>query len=155
MFLARQLSGATPWYARAWFIAVTSSIYLLGACSTEPSSNEPEVTQALIMQPLPGKTLTSGYFELQNNTDQALVLMGASSSHARAIEIHRSSQVDGKMRMQRVPQVEIASGARATFAPGGLHLMLFGVEDPPETIDVRLTFAQHPPIDATFDRAHW
>ena len=135
-------------------MAILVMTSLLSACS-DPTSDQPEVSAARIMQPLPGKSLTSGYFELHNRSARPLLLTGANSPHARAIEIHRSSQVDGKMRMQRVPEVAIAPGARATFAPGGLHLMLFGVQDIPEAVPVTLTFAEHPPIDATFARAHW
>ena len=46
----------------------------------------------------------------------------------RAVELHRTVAADGVARMEPVDGVTLAPGASASFAPGGLHVMLIGVE---------------------------
>ena len=90
-----------------------------------------DVTAALkaedgyIRQPMPGRTVTAGYFTLHNHSAQEARLTGASSNAFARAELHNHTHKDGMMRMEQVEQIVIASGDSIKLAPGGLHLMLF------------------------------
>lgn len=78
----------------------------------------------------PGVPNTSIYFEIENTNEQPLVLLGGSTTIADSVEIHRHIMTDDSMRMERQNELVVASGKTVTFAPGGLHLMVFGLHQP-------------------------
>jgi len=83
------------------------------------------IDNATVRQPLPGKTVSAGYFTVTNPTAQPLQIVAASSSWFGKTELHQHSMVDGMMRMEQIKQIEVAPGATVHLQPGGLHLMLF------------------------------
>lgn len=121
---------------------------LLSACS--PS--EVSVEAAQIREMVPTRDTTAAYFQLYNPGPQTLVLIGASSSAARAIELHTITNKDGKLSMRRLPEVTIPAGERVSFAPGGHHLMVFGVKQLHEPFPIQLQFKNAPPIDVEFSK---
>jgi len=88
----------------------------------------------------------AGYLTLVNRGRLADRLIAASSPVAAQVSLHRSLQVGGVMTMRAVPVLEVAAGARVSFAPGGLHLMLEGLRRP-------LTSGQSVPVSLVFARA--
>lgn len=90
-----------------------------------PSWSAVEVTNATIRLPLPGKTVSAGYFTLTNPDGVASKLINVTSPEFGLIELHTHQQVDGMMQMRQVEHVEVPAGATVHFQPGGLHLMLF------------------------------
>lgn len=76
----------------------------------------------------PGQPTAAAYVTLRNDGAEPLQLVGASSPAATSVEIHESSQVDGVWRMRRLPVLELAPGETVTLSPGGIHLMLFGMQ---------------------------
>jgi periplasmic copper chaperone A len=109
--------------------------------STEGSFN---VQHGEIRQPMPGRTVTAGYFTLHNLSTQDVSLNSISSEAFARAELHQHSHKDGMMRMEQLDHIVIPAGQRIELAPGGLHLMLF---DPTtelqigQTIKVLLHFA--------------
>jgi periplasmic copper chaperone A len=83
------------------------------------------VTSGQVRQPLPGRTVTVGYFTLQNNSQQEVSLISVTSAAFKRVELHQHSHNDGMMRMEQVTQISISAGESIELAPGGLHLMLF------------------------------
>ena len=53
-----------------------------------------------------------------------MVLTGASSEAFDRVEIHRSYEQDGMMRMDPVEQIELPAGSEFRLEPGGYHLMM-------------------------------
>jgi periplasmic copper chaperone A len=49
---------------------------------------------------------------------------------AGRVEMHTMTMEGDVMRMRHVPRVELPAGKPVKLAPGGLHLMLFGVKEP-------------------------
>jgi copper(I)-binding protein len=79
-----------------------------------------------------------------NNSDAAMVLVGARSPVVERIEIHTMTHEDGTMRMRQVEQVPLPAGGQVVFESGGLHLMLMGLSNPPragDSVDLTLRFA--------------
>ena len=84
-----------------------------------------QITDAWIREAPPVVSALAGYARIQNQTDEAAVLVGASSEDFAAVEFHRSEIVDGLARMREVSSVAIPPRTVATFEPGALHMMLF------------------------------
>lgn len=101
-----------------------------------------EISQLVVREPLPGKTMTAGFMALTNTTTADQQLVSASASWAERIELHTHVHDHGVMRMRAVEQVSIAAGKTVTFKPGGLHLMVFGVQAPlQQELPITLCFA--------------
>ncbi len=68
-----------------------------------------------------------------HNRGAADRILAARSEVARTVELH-THEVDaqGVARMRRVPAIELPSGGTVELAPGGLHVMLIGLERPLE-----------------------
>lgn len=70
-------------------------------------------------------------------------MIGASTEVARAVEVHEHIHEQDVMRMRRVPELEIPVNKTITFAPGGLHLMMFGMKEPltpGQTFEIQIRF---------------
>lgn len=92
----------------------------------------------------PGARVGGGYVEIHNAGETARRLIGAESPRASSMEIHTMAEVDGVMRMRRLPDgIEIPAGARISLKPGAEHLMFFNPAPAfaeGETIPVSLRF---------------
>ena len=92
----------------------------------------------------------AAYLMIVNEGDRPDRLTGASSAIAERVEIHTHEQAGGMMAMRRLDGLDLPPGERVRFAPGGLHLMLIGLEEPLEKggrFTVRLKFASAPSIE--------
>lgn len=90
------------------------------------------VEQASLRLLPPGVPNTAAYFELHNSGEQAEVIVSAAVSPdiARSVEIHNHIMDGESMRMERVDELSVAPGETIKFMPGGLHLMVFGLQKP-------------------------
>ena len=95
----------------------------LTACTSSPAI---EVRDAVIA--VPAGPATAMYFEITNTGEAPDRLVGVQSEIGIA-EVHRSFFEGELMHMEPVPEVIIGGGEVAVFAPGGLHIMLFGVAE--------------------------
>ncbi len=113
------------------------AILTLGGCGGTSSDGTRsaaglEIEDARVREPVPGRTMTAGYFTARNRADQAVTLVAVSSPAAASVEMHVSEQDGDMMRMRQLDSVEIGAGETVRFEPGGRHLMLFGIESLPE-----------------------
>lgn len=100
-----------------------------------------------VRESLPGKTMSAGFLTFAND-GEADALVGASCDCAAAVEMHRMVEAGGMMKMEQVPEIAIPSHAEVKLAPGGLHLMFFGVKTPlqaGQNVQLTLTFKSAPP----------
>lgn len=97
---------------------------LLWACAL-PAHAELLIEDAWIAAAPPGAGAHAAYALLRNTGTQTQVCTAASSADFGAAEIHRSLIEEGRHRMLRGQQIQIAAGQTTALAPGGLHLMLF------------------------------
>lgn len=152
MFQYRMIAGA---HTRASFgqhtawLLFTSFVLCLAACqANEMFTVEAGQVRALV----PGRDTTAGYFKLTNNTADTVMLTGATSPLARAIEIHESYTSGEFVRMRPLKEVIIAPGETVTFEPGGKHLMIFGTKEVPETFPLTLIFNNGEQWPVTFSK---
>jgi copper(I)-binding protein len=131
--------------AAAAFCAVLS----IGGCTAKPAAElrieEPWVRLAAVA----GRP-AAGYFVLRGGK-AADRLIGAESGSATRAELHKGGMMDGMMTMRPLDGVDVSPGGRIAFAPGGDHVMLFGVDPalkPGATMPLRLRFASGATLDA-------
>lgn len=86
------------------------------------------------------------YFTLRNDTNEADTLIKAQSSLAEHIELHVHKHEDGVMRMMQVAAIPLAAHGTVKVAPGGYHLMVFGLRK-------KLAAGDEFPLTLTFTHA--
>ncbi len=132
-------------------LSALSATLVIAVLTSACAPVEPlELEEPRIREPTPGRTTTAAYFTLRNNSGAAVTLVGAESSSASSIEMHTIVERDGRVGMRRVPDVTVDPGASVHFAPGGLHLMVFGVERLDEPFPIELIFADGKRLPAAF-----
>ena len=98
---------------------------------------------------VPGRP-AAAYLALHGGPEAAR-LLAVESPEAGTSELHQSMKMHGGvMSMQRLDGIDLPAGGELTFAPGGYHVMLFGLNPKVKSGDrVRLTvrFAKGPPLD--------
>lgn len=116
----------------------------LGACGGKDQNEEElSVEEAWYRMPLPGKDKTSAYMKLENHSGQNMILRSAISDQVRTIEIHEIGEESGMFTMRRIKALEIPARQQIELKPGGLHLMLFGVDSelqPGQAIEIELHY---------------
>ena len=83
------------------------------------------------------------YLVIENGTAQEDRLLSAQTDIATAVEMHLSQMEGDHMSMHRQEQVTVPAGETVAFSPGGLHIMLVGLQRDlkvGETFDVKLQF---------------
>lgn len=130
---------------RSLFVLITLATLVMAACGGGGPAPAPTITGAWIRPPMGVDLPAAGYLTIVGAPNAADALVGASSPLAATVELHETmAGASGMTGMQPVARLEIAAGATVTLAPGGYHLMLFGLTRMPavgETVELTLTFA--------------
>lgn len=93
-----------------------------------------------------GATTGATYGTLINNGSSADRLLSATTPVADKVQFHSVSEEGGVSRMREMHTVEVAPGAKVTFSPGGMHIMLVGLKQP-------LKEGQSFPLTFSFEKA--
>ena len=105
-------------------LCVTAAALLLAGC-LGPDAIEAE--NAWVRLPAVAGRPGSGYFTLRGGP-QSTTLISVRSDLAIRTEMHATMRMDGgAMTMRPLAAVPVAAHGEVTFAPGGRHLMLYGV----------------------------
>lgn len=129
-------------------VLILATLFMAAACNRAPST-EVEVANPVIRLPaVPGRP-GAGYFLLRAPQDR-VALTAVSSPSAQRIEMHETMAEGNMSGMRPVRRIEV--GRDIAFAPGGKHLMLFGIS--PElhagdSADLTFQFEQGPPVTVT------
>ncbi|GAB5379987.1 MAG: copper chaperone PCu(A)C [Aliiglaciecola sp.] len=89
---------------------------------------EVTVSDAVVRVLPPGIPNTSAYFTIKNNGDKDVALVSANTDVATSAELHAHIMTGEMMSMQKQDQVIVPAGQSIEFAPGGLHVMIFGLK---------------------------
>lgn len=99
--------------------------------------------------------MTSAFATLHNGSTEPLTLTGASSTIAKGIELHEMTGAAGAMSMKELSGgITVEPGASVQLAPGGLHLMLMGVNEavkPGQAPVITLKFADGSTTPVSFE----
>ncbi len=84
-----------------------------------------------------GRTMsTAVYVTIKNIGSESDTITGVSSDAAAMVQLHRSYEEDGVMRMQHTAELEIKAGETAALKPGSYHIMLMRLKSPLAVGDV-------------------
>lgn len=88
----------------------------------------------------------AAFMTLRNTGAQADRLLSASSPIARVVELHTHVREGDVMRMRPVQDIPVPAGETVELRPGGLHVMLIGLNGP-------LQQGARVPVTLRFERA--
>jgi periplasmic copper chaperone A len=71
---------------------------------------------------------SAGYITLTSR-GEAETLTGVTSPDAARVEMHESRRENGMVTMASVTQIEVPANGTVAMRPGGLHLMIFGINE--------------------------
>jgi len=66
----------------------------------------------------------AGYGELRNNSLETITLKSMSSPYFKKVEAHKTTFVNGMMKMAHIEPVVLKPGEQLIFKPSGMHFML-------------------------------
>ncbi|MBB3981268.1 hypothetical protein GGR44_000915 [Sphingobium fontiphilum] len=99
------------------------SLASLAACG-DPAPTY--VDQAWIRVSPNADSPSAGYFTVHGG-DAPVTLRGVLTDRAQRVEMHETINDGGMMKMQAVDSVDVPAKGTVTFAPGGKHIMLWGI----------------------------
>lgn len=106
-----------------------------------------ELSGAFSRATAPNAPVAGGYVTITNTGDTADRLIAASSPAAAQVQLHEMKMEGDVMKMAELEDgIPVPAGATVTLAPGGLHLMLMGLES-------QLVEGQSVPVTLTFEEA--
>lgn len=82
----------------------------------------------------PGRPMTAAYLRVDNPSEATVTVTSVRASAGEA-SLHESRAVDGQMRMRELSELPVPAGGSAILEPGGLHIMLMGLESTPKEGD--------------------
>lgn len=93
---------------------------------------------------LPDAPVGAGYLTIVNGGAEADRLVSATSAVTPHVELHTMTTEGGMMKMEQLSEgIELPAGETVSLAPGGLHIMFIGPEQPfveGECVEVVLSF---------------
>ncbi len=107
----------------ARFAAILAAPFALSACA-DPAPLY--VDQAWVQMNANPKAPAAGYFVIHGGPEP-VTLRAIQTEGALRIEMHDNVMQDGMMRMTPLDSVDVPAQTKVAFAPGGKHLMIFGV----------------------------
>src|SRR3989304_2212313 len=109
-----------------FFVAATAIAGGLVSFPALAGAEAPLVVRgAVVRATVPGQSVAGAYLEIESAAEAQLV--GGESDSARAVDIHAMSMDGGVMRMRQLEALRLPAGTAVKLAPGGVHLMLVGV----------------------------
>jgi iron complex transport system substrate-binding protein len=135
--------------------AAVAALLALALDGVAAAAERPIAVEAAWARPtVAGATVGAGYLVIRNHGPDADRLQGASSPRAVRVEMHESRVEGGMAQMRPVASLPIAAGASVRFEPGGLHLMLVGLQGPlvaGERVPLRLRFERAGVVDTALE----
>ncbi len=111
---------------------------------TVPAWAQVEAHAPMVRAMPPGQPNSVAFMILYNHAINEQVLVGARSNVATAVELHNHIMAEGMMKMRRIEQVVVPGHGQVELKPGGLHLMLIGLNqnlEVGERVTIELEFA--------------
>ncbi len=88
------------------------------------------ISNAWIRPAPPTVSTMAAYFDLSNNTDQDITIVGASSPEFDEAMVHQTKVEDGLATMSHIEGLLIPAKSSVTLTPLGTHLMLIDADKP-------------------------
>lgn len=88
--------------------------------------------------------VTAAYMTLTNNADDEDALVSVTCDDAQVVEMHETTMEGDVMQMRPLEEIRIPADSSVSLEPGGLHLMLLGLDadlEPGQSLRLTLTFS--------------
>ena len=124
-------------------LIVSAWFGLCGSAMAATAAEDITVVEPYVRAVPPGQPNSASFMTLKNTTDRDHAVVAATSPVSKVVELHTHTQVEGMMQMRRVAKIDVAAGAETKLQPGGLHVMLIGLQQelvPGEEISLTLVF---------------
>lgn len=105
-------------------VPILAAALALAGCGSEPVQTTP-MMPTVRLPAVPGRP-AAGYFELRVSGDRG-ALLSVTSPQAERVEMHETMSRGSMSSMRPLARVAVRDGERILFAPGGRHLMLYGI----------------------------
>lgn len=109
-------------------IALVAASIALFSVAAQAQAPQLQVKDAWVRTTVAQQKATGAFFQLRADSD--LQLVEASSPVAAMVEIHEMAMEGSVMRMRAVESLPLPAGKSVEFKPGGLHVMLMGLNRP-------------------------
>jgi len=109
---------------------ISALILSLSSAQMHAAESKINISHAWVQEAPPSAEVLAGYMDLQNQSPQSQILLGARSTDFKSIMLHQTVTKGGMTHMNHSPQIEIKAGSTLQFSPGGYHLMLMNPKKP-------------------------
>ncbi|HDZ5084912.1 TPA: copper chaperone PCu(A)C [Campylobacter jejuni] len=114
------------------------------------AANDIEIKDAFVKQTPPHAQNSAIFLTISNNTDKDIALISAKSDISEVSELHTHMHKDGKMMMQKIPEIVIKAHSSTELKSGGYHIMLLKLKKPiakDTKVNLDLEFNNHKTIE--------
>ena len=121
-------------------------VMILSLCYLSVSYAEAqiEITDSWVRETPPGTSITALYMNIENTGAEDDALISVSSNISKNAEIHNTSvDENGVAKMEMLQSVSVPARKSVRFEPGGMHIMLIGLEEPLKSgdkVEIELVF---------------
>ncbi|MDJ0917548.1 MAG: copper chaperone PCu(A)C [Woeseiaceae bacterium] len=111
------------------------ALIVTAACSSE--SGPPLVISDLeITRPMPGASMSAGYFLLENRSAEAITITRVDSPQFGRVEVHETILENDVSKMRRLDALTIPANGSVRLERGGKHLMLMRPADDVSSVEL-------------------
>ena len=103
-----------------------------------------------ITRPMPGRSMSAGFFVLTNNTGADIRVTRVTSPQFGAVEIHETTIEDGIARMRELDALIVPAHGSVTLERGGKHLMLMQAKELGDSVSLQLFSEDAPVLDIVY-----
>jgi copper(I)-binding protein len=134
-----------------WIVApALAAGVCVGACDRPAATSEVKVEQPWVRLPAAPGQPGAAYFTLRSSSGGTSTLTVVGSPRVERIELHETRMEGNVARMAPVANIGFPQDGVLTFAPGGKHAMLFGIDPSVKPGDrIPLTFTFEPQQQVT------
>ena len=140
-------------FLRRFFVVLAFAGLLAGCGGDAATSADLEFTDVWTRQPAADQPNAAIYGTVTNTGGTDVTITGASVEVSDRVELHEVVEEDGLMTMrERDGGFVVPAGGSITMEPGGLHIMVMGIDAasyPTDALDVTFTFDSGDPTFAS------
>ena len=108
-------------------VAMMLAVLVLAACGGSGGTTGVAVSEAWARTSPMMERAGAAYMVLQNGGAAEDKLLSVEGDVAQTIELHETKEMNGMMQMSPVPNIPVPANGKAELKPGGLHVMLIGL----------------------------
>jgi len=102
-------------------------ILLTGFIVLNVFASDITVQDAYVRAVPPNLPNSASFMKIVNSGNKTVFLLSANSNIAKNVELHEHVMSNGMMKMQQVKNIKIPAKSTVELKPGGLHVMLLGL----------------------------